>query len=336
MRQVSAASRRVELEDILVAYKETGSVWKAGKRLGIAGQTVHDRLRAAGVKMIGLRLWSDEELAELETLVGHVRLGEIADRLGRSYAAVACKINELDLAGKPRPRERKVPRGAGFDKRSTLAHVKVIRESGVKVSRYCRQRGLSVDLFVLAWQRYDADGWRGYCERHGTGEIKRCSYCSQEFVPANGKQRTCSRKCQADARRDASYFGGKRRNTVGLAEGVCQLCARRVAKGLSSHHVFGKENDPDNEVLVALCQGCHNLVTLTGGRPWATDETTWEQLISYAVFRRLNLDLDGKTVHVTVDIDIDDGEYDEGPGLLPGCDVAVWCDPVGSDVGGRA
>lgn len=329
---VTAWNRRAELEDIVSAYRETGSVWKAGRRLGLAGQSVHERLRAAGHPMAH-RPWDDEELAELESMVGHVRLGEIADRLGRTYNAVACKVNELGLAGKPRPREKKVPRGAGFDKRTTAAHVKQIVETDSKVTRYCRQHALSVELFVLAWQRHDPDGWRAYCERHGTGEIKRCSYCTGEFVPANGKQQTCSRKCQGDARRDASYFGGNRRNTIGLAEGVCQLCGRQVEKGLSSHHALGKENDPDNEVLVALCQGCHKLVTICGGRTWAADETTWEQLIIYTVLRKLNVGLNGKSVHVTVEIDIDDEEPDEDddaePGFPPGCDVTVWADVEG-------
>jgi molybdenum-dependent DNA-binding transcriptional regulator ModE len=38
------------VEELIEAYKETGSVWKAGKKLGIPGQSVHSRLSALGYK----------------------------------------------------------------------------------------------------------------------------------------------------------------------------------------------------------------------------------------------------------------------------------------------
>jgi len=56
------------------------------------------------------------------------------------------------------------------------------------------------------------------------------------------------------------YFGGNRLNTIGLISKTCQLCMRKVEKGLSSHHIIGKEKDPENQYLIALCSGCHKLV----------------------------------------------------------------------------
>jgi hypothetical protein len=40
--------KKFETEEIVSAYLRTGSVWKAGKLLGMAGQSVHERLRAIG------------------------------------------------------------------------------------------------------------------------------------------------------------------------------------------------------------------------------------------------------------------------------------------------
>lgn len=41
----------VELDQIIAAYDRTGNVWEAGKAVGLSGQTVHRRLKAAGIKM---------------------------------------------------------------------------------------------------------------------------------------------------------------------------------------------------------------------------------------------------------------------------------------------
>jgi hypothetical protein len=110
---------------------------------------------------------------------------------------------------------------------------------------------------------------------------------------------------------DQNYFGGKRKQTIGLAEGVCQICERTPKKALSSHHVIGKENDPDNEILVALCSGCHNIVTQLGGRNFT--ESQWESLISFVWLRKNGADAmrDALSLHVCVDIDVDTAEFNE-------------------------
>lgn len=40
--------KRVSDENLLRAYRETGSIWKAGERLGLCGQSIHERLRKLG------------------------------------------------------------------------------------------------------------------------------------------------------------------------------------------------------------------------------------------------------------------------------------------------
>lgn len=289
-------------EDIIDAYRRTGSVWRAGKELGLTGQTVHERLSAIGYPLAG-RAWDEEELEELRALASHCTIGEIARRLGRPYAGVAQKVSRLDLGTRYGNRQqRKLPRGAGYDKASTLRYAREITDSGVPVSRYARAHGLGVEQLCQALERHLPDWWETHRKTHSDLDEIACKGCGQKFIPSNARQQFHSRRCADTYRRDQDYFGGKRSRTVGLAEGRCQLCGREVTRGLSSHHVLGKENDPENELLIALCQGCHKIVTFLGARAFVDDEAAWETLVSLAWLRRHGAN-PGHGVHIVVDID---------------------------------
>lgn len=278
---------RYPAAEIIRAYKETGSVWEAGKRLGIAGQTVHKKLVALGYPLAN-RQWSDDEVEELRSLVGNMTLSEIADRLGRPYAGVACKISEVGIGTRYGNRNgwaKKIPRGAGYDKVSLGRYVKQIDSSGDTVHRFARRNGLGVESLCRALERSFPDWWLAYRAAHSDLPEAQCPYCSCSFIPSSGKQVYCSRKCGADARVDKAYFGGRRRQTIGLGEGICQLCGRS-GKSLSSHHVYGKENDGDNEFLIALCQGCHQAITHLALRPFLDSPAGWEALIQLCYLRR--------------------------------------------------
>ena len=296
-------------EAIIAAYRETGSVWKAAKQLGLSGQTVHERLRALGYPLAGQQ-WNDEELAELRDLTAAgVPIGEIAQRLARSYAGVASKANELGLRSQ-RQRERRLPRGAGFDKASTAKHVAALERSPLSVTKYARSVGLHVDSLVTALQRHFPDRWRAYLETHSELPRRECAYCGGVFVPANGKQQYCDRRCGEDARRDAAYYDGQRRTTIGLRDGICQCCGRKPSKGLSSHHVLGKDHDPENAWLVALCPGCHKVVGQLAAAASADDPIMWQSLISLVWLRRHGGE-QPQELYVEVIIESEPDELDE-------------------------
>ena len=140
--------QKVSNEQIVDAYSRTGSVWKAGKELGICGQSVHERLAAIGYKMPG-RKWTDDEKDELVRLIANqVTAGEAARRLGRTFAAVTCMLNEIGVTGYKAKQPKKLPRGAGYDKASMARHLKAIEDSGVPATRYCRSHGINIDNFV--------------------------------------------------------------------------------------------------------------------------------------------------------------------------------------------
>jgi hypothetical protein len=291
-------------EDLIAAYRETGSVWKAGKLLGIPGQNVHSRLSAIGYKFANGQ-WTEEELEELKELAGHFTIAQIASKLGRPYNGVAIKISRLGLSNRyGNSQRRKPPKVTKWSKASVAKYVEDIDQQQIKITRYATQNNLPIELLVRAIQNHQPLWWLAYCEKNAVKPKTECPYCKTDFWPLSKKQIYCSRSCANDSRTDNGYFGGRRRETIGLAEKICQLCARKNVKGLSSHHMIGKENDPDNEYLIALCPGCHQLVTLLGGRNFAGTPEVWEALIQLAMIRKLGDNKEMAAIFCSVEIEL--------------------------------
>lgn len=183
---------------------------------------------------------------------------------------------------------RKIPRGKGYDKAATLRHLKKMVQGGVFVTDYVKANGLKLDTFMLAAGTYD-DGAH-VSHRLVAGDPKlitqNCEQCAELYWPSKKGTRFCSPYCGNLWRKDQEYFGGKRSGTVGLDERVCQLCQRHVDKGLSSHHIYGKSNDPGNDFLLALCSGCHAIVSDLALKTWVDRPEVLQKLIWLAVTQR--------------------------------------------------
>lgn len=290
-------------EEIIEAYKETGSVWKAGKKLGMAGQSVHERLKAVGYRLVSDQ-WTDEELQELAALAEEMTIAQIANRLGRPYNGVAIKLSRLGLGNRFGNKGSKKPKRNGkYRKEQVLGYIRDMELSGTKITQFAKQNGLETENLTKAIQNIDLEWWNRYAEAHAKKPKTACPYCAAEFWPQSAKQIYCTRACANQARTDRDYFGGRRRETVGLAEGQCQLCGQIGMKGLSSHHILGKENDPENEHLIALCSGCHYIVTLVAGRRFAATPEAWEVLIQLVLMRKHGAQKDMIGVFTDVEID---------------------------------
>jgi len=87
-------------DKIAASYARTKSVWKTGKELGIAGQTVHKKLVAMGIKM-SLPHWKSEDYATLkEKYADFKRRGELnllAAEMGRTKQFICRKAKDLGL-----------------------------------------------------------------------------------------------------------------------------------------------------------------------------------------------------------------------------------------------
>jgi hypothetical protein len=280
--------KRIEHEDIIRTYHETKSVWKTGKLLGTNGQNVHRRLQRLGVQMVGNTVWEDDEIAELRAMVeGSVSITNMADRLNRTYAAVACKLNEIGITNYRKVRNKPVKQRAGYDKKSIKKHLAALLENPkLKITQYARSVSLNVDSVVYALQLHYPKQFAKYLENHH-GDLKRrlCRGCNAPFLPASGKQKYCNRQCAVSYLVDQKYFGGKRMTAVGAIERQCQLCDRINPKIIHVHHVIGKVNDPDNKHMVALCPGCHRLVGLAARIKGLVDnQQAWKKLMRLAWF----------------------------------------------------
>lgn len=298
-------------QDIINAYLETGSVWKAGKKLGLAGETVHEKLKAMGHKLPGSE-WTEAEIEELKNLASQMTIAQIANRLGRPYNGVALKISRLGLGERfGNKQKKKLPRTGAFTKAKIEQYIAEIEQEQTKVTTYARKQGLAIENLVNALQRFAPEWYERYCETNAVKPKTKCPYCETEFWPLSHKQIYCKRQCANEAREDYAYFGGRRRETIGLLDGICQLCNQHTPKGLSSHHMLGKENDPNNEHLIALCSGCHYIVTIVAGRRFAATPEAWEVLIQLVLIRKNGHDPNIVGVFTSVDIEFITKENEE-------------------------
>lgn len=189
---------------------------------------------------------------------------------------------------------RKIPRGKGYDKAATLKHVKAMLEGGTPVTAYVKAAGLKLDTFMLAIRTHTGLLNGSIRTESVNGDPKLitaiCEECSDYYWPARKGSRFCSSYCGNLYRKDQEYFGGRRNETVGLKESVCQLCQRTVGKGLSSHHIYGKSNDVGNDHLLALCKGCHAIVSDLALKTWCDDPEKLQRLILLAYTQRHGAD----------------------------------------------
>jgi hypothetical protein len=203
---------------------------------------------------------------------------------------------------------RKIPRGKGYDKAATLKHWKTVCKSGAFVPAYVKEHGLHLDTFMLAVMTYCPH--LVHPSQFPYNQV--CEYCKEVYWPSRKGTQYCSKKCGNDASTDRNYFGGKRQTTVGLAEGVCRLCGRSVQKGLSSHHLYGKNNDPGNDHLLALCRGCHAIVSDLALKTWCDDPRALERLIVLAVSQRQGAELEKGNWQVAVSVGVWSEPLDQG------------------------
>ncbi len=231
--------------------------------------------------------WSQDEFEEAQRLALQGEpLAQIAARVGRTYHAVALKLSRTGVASRHATWRWKPKCVQPVSRLRVRAFAKLLNQEGWSVRRLARREGLAVTSLVDALQAHEPVAWRRYVEDHSRLRPRACPGCGNHFVPLTGKQRFCAVRCRESYRRNLAYFGGRRLEAVGLRDGICQLCGKNSAKWLSAHHVLGKENDPDNAALIALCRGCHDLVTILSARPWVERPDVVADLIALSLARR--------------------------------------------------
>lgn len=107
---MAESARKVSDSQIAEAYAELGNVWLAGERLGVSGQTVSRRMKAAGIS--GNKRWmTDADRAAIrafyiETLPADFNLDVLADRLGRTRQMISREARSMGLTDQSRVSDR--------------------------------------------------------------------------------------------------------------------------------------------------------------------------------------------------------------------------------------
>lgn len=94
-------------QQIIAAYNQTGSVWKAGELLGMCGQTVHERLVKLGFTLGNML--TEDDLTKIKNLYlegftrGDGKLDSLCKELGRTKPFICRKAKGLKLTNSRRP-----------------------------------------------------------------------------------------------------------------------------------------------------------------------------------------------------------------------------------------
>jgi len=91
--------------ELIESYSRLKNVWKVAQVFNMCGQSVWERLSKRGI--IESDEWSEKEDAVLKDLYGSrdssISLNEIALKMGRSRAAIACRASNLKITSYKRP-----------------------------------------------------------------------------------------------------------------------------------------------------------------------------------------------------------------------------------------
>ncbi len=103
-------SKKASDKEILAVYAETGSVWAAGKVLGMCGQSVHERLLRLNANK-SQNLFSEADATRLKAdyfqYVSTGRLKELAMEMGRTRQFLCRQASKLGLTDKKRSKSEK-------------------------------------------------------------------------------------------------------------------------------------------------------------------------------------------------------------------------------------
>ena len=147
--------------EILTAYEKTKSVHKAGKLLGMYGQTVHNRLRKLGVCFRNRR-WTTREkqiLVEQYTRYRDAgRLSALAEKLTRTKHLLCRKARELGLTNAEGPKLwNRVWKG--LPQPEAVKIFERFKRSSLGVGHFCARYGYDDLGFSRCMQSHFSDEW---------------------------------------------------------------------------------------------------------------------------------------------------------------------------------
>lgn len=148
-----AQKKKVTDDQVLEAYERTGSVWKAGKELGVCGQAVHERLKKLG-KNNHVNVFTEEDKNILmDRYVAYRdagKLDDLAKSMGRTKQFICRQAKELGLTDKNAKRAY-ASTWKYADSETLVLILRDIVASGKTITEYCESKGYSS---VVLWKAF--------------------------------------------------------------------------------------------------------------------------------------------------------------------------------------
>jgi Holliday junction resolvase len=151
---------------VLAAYAKDGSCWKAAERLGMCGQSVHERLVRLGHIRPLRRLRAEETERLLRDYRSHRDAGTLqvlAGELGRTVPYLCRKARDLGLTD-PRATKRYAAKWKYMPEGAARGLLDQFKRSSFGLERFCKRTGHESEGFSETMRRYFADEWEHVIE----------------------------------------------------------------------------------------------------------------------------------------------------------------------------
>lgn len=163
-----SAAKRCSDQEVVHAYEATGSVYEAGRRLGIHGSSVHERLKRLGVNCQGNgKPWSPADqrqlLAEYTVYRRAGRLSRLAATMGRTRHFICKKAKEAGLTD---PRAARIYSGKWKYMTEQAARLLMdeFKGSPRNMREFCHAKGYDELGFSRTLSRFFQDEWEPVIE----------------------------------------------------------------------------------------------------------------------------------------------------------------------------
>jgi len=145
--------------EIRAAYAEHGSVWKAGKALGMCGQSVHERLVKIGANH-GHNVFTKEDDTKIMLRYARYRdegrLQDLADEMGRDKTTLCGRAGKLGLTD-PSCVRLNLRTWKGMSRSDARMWMDRFKESGQPLGEFCAKEGIGEVGFWMTMTRHFAD-----------------------------------------------------------------------------------------------------------------------------------------------------------------------------------
>lgn len=153
-------------EQVIAAYRETGSCWKAAEKLGMGGQTVHERLVRLGA-MRPMRRFLDDEtirlLRDYRTFRDAGLLSKLAAEMGRTVPFLCRKARDLGLTN-PKAAKRYASTWKYMPEDVARGLMDRFKRSSFGLMQFCKRMGYADEGFSETMRRYFLDEWESVIE----------------------------------------------------------------------------------------------------------------------------------------------------------------------------